>query len=75
MLYRNVQTSSTGVTIISQQAPFYDLYHAQRVMPRPITEKTDIQLQVRTSSSTNTYNVAVGVEGYLIKNNITGSNG
>jgi len=69
MLYRNVQTSSTGVTIISQQAPFTSLYHAQRVMPRPILEKTDIQLQVRTSSSTNTYNVAVGVEAYLIQNN------
>jgi hypothetical protein len=64
--YRNVQTSSTGVTTLTQQAPFTNTYHAQRVMPRPFTQKTDIQLQAKTSA--NTYAVSVAGEGYLIKN-------
>jgi hypothetical protein len=42
-------------------------------MPRPFVEKTDIQLQAKSSSGT--YNVAISAEGYLIKNFITGSNG
>ena len=64
--YRNVQTSSTGVVTLTQQAPFTNWYHAQRVMPRPFTEKTDIQLQARTSA--NTYAVSIAAEGYLVKN-------
>jgi len=64
--YRNVQTSSTGVVTLTQQAPFTNTYHAQRVMPRPFTEKTDIQLQAKTSA--NTYAVSIAAEGYLIKN-------
>lgn len=64
--YRNVATSSAGVTTLSQQAPFTNTYHAQRVMPRPFTEKTDIQLQAKTSA--NTYAVSIAAEGYLIKN-------
>jgi len=65
--YRNQQISSTGVISYTQQAPFTQQYHAQRVMPRPFTEKTDIQLQAKSSSAT-TYNVAIAAEGYLIKN-------
>jgi len=64
--YRNVATSSSGVTTLSQQAPFTNTYHAQRVMPRAFTEKTDIQLQAKTSA--NTYAVSIAAEGYLIKN-------
>lgn len=64
--YRNVATSSSGVTTLSQQAPFTNTYHAQRVMPRPFTEKTDIQLQAKTSA--NTYAVSIAAEGYLVKN-------
>ena len=64
--YRNVATSSTGVVTLSQQAPFTNTYHAQRVMPRPFAEKTDIQLQAKTSA--NTYAVSIAAEGYLIKN-------
>lgn len=64
--YRNVQTSSTGVVTLTQQAPFTNTYHAQRVMPRPFTEKTDIQLQAKTSA--NTYAVSIAAEGYLVKN-------
>jgi hypothetical protein len=64
--YRNVAISSTGVTTLSQQAPFTNTYHAQRVMPRPFPEKTDIQLQAKTSA--NTYAVSIAAEGYLVKN-------
>jgi len=66
--YRNVNTTSSGVTTLTQQAPFTNTYHAQRVMPRPFAEKTDIQLQAKTSA--NTYAVAIAAEGYLIKNDL-----
>ena len=65
--YRNVATTASGVTTLSQQAPFSNNYHAQRVMPRPFAEKTDIQLQAKTSA--NTYAVSIAAEGYLIQNN------
>ena len=64
--YRNVNTTSAGVTSLTQQAPFTNTYHSQRVMPRPFDEKTDIQLQAKTSA--NTYVVAIAAEGYLIQN-------
>jgi hypothetical protein len=64
--YSNTTYSSTGVVQYTQQAPFVGNYHAQRVMPRPFLEKTDIVLRFRASA--NTYAVAVAAEGYLIKN-------
>ncbi len=64
--YRNVSTNAAGVTSLTQQAPFTNTYHAQRVMPRPFAEKTDIQLQAKTSA--NTYAVSIAAEGYLVKN-------
>lgn len=64
--YRNEQITPNGVITHTQQAPFTNTYHAQRVMPRPFTEKTDIQLQAKTSA--NTHAVAIAAEGYLIKN-------
>jgi hypothetical protein len=64
--YRNVNTTSLGVTSLTQQAPFVNSYESQRVMPRPFSEKTDIQLQAKTSA--NTYAVSIAAEGYLIKN-------
>lgn len=67
--YRNVATTSAGVTTLSQQAPFTNTYHAQRVMPRAFAEKTDIQLQAKTSA--NTYAVSIAGEGYLISNNLS----
>ncbi|CAB5238886.1 hypothetical protein UFOVP230_75 [uncultured Caudovirales phage] len=66
--YRNVNTTSSGVTTLTQQAPFTNTYHSQRVMPRPFAEKTDIQLQAKTSA--NTYAVSIAAEGYLIKNDL-----
>lgn len=71
--YRNVQTSPSGVVTLTQQAPFTNTYHAQRVMPRAFAEKTDIQLQAKTSA--NTYAVSVAGEGFLIKNAFVGSDG
>jgi hypothetical protein len=64
--YRNYSVSSTGVVSTTQQAPFTNTYHAQRVMPRPFTEKTDIQLQA--IASTGTAVVSIAGEGFLIKN-------
>ena len=65
--YRNVSVlNPSGVRSITQQAPFTNVYEAQRVMPRPFTEKTDIQLQARTSAGTAA--VSISAEGYLIKN-------
>jgi hypothetical protein len=64
--YSNTTYSSTGVVQYTQQAPFTNTYHSQRVMPRPFLEKTDIVL--RFKSSANTYVVAIAAEGYLIKN-------
>jgi hypothetical protein len=65
--YRNFAINNvTGARSVSQQAPFTNWYHAQRVMPRPFTEKTDIQLQCRVDTGTGA--VSIAAEGYLIKN-------
>jgi len=71
--YRNYTASSAGVVNITQQAPFTNTYHAQRVMPRPFPEKTDIQLQAK--GSTGTAFISIAAEGYLVANAITGSIG
>lgn len=68
-VYRNKATTSAGVVTISQNAPFTNTYHAQRVMPRPFTEKTDIELQAK--SSTGTAFTAIAAEAYLVKNDIS----
>jgi hypothetical protein len=67
--YSNTTYASNGVIQYTQQAPFVGNYHAQRVMPRPFLEKTDVVL--RFKSSANTYVVAVAAEGFLIKNDGT----
>ena len=64
--YQNRTISSDGVVQVTQQAPFAISYDALRVMPRPILEKTDIQLMCKIQSGTGS--VAVAQEGYLIKN-------
>ena len=64
--YQNKTTSSAGVVQVTQQAPFAIGYHAQRVMPRPFTEKTDIQLQAKVNSGKS--DVGIAQEGQLIKN-------
>ena len=64
--YQNKTISPAGVVQLTQQAPFAINYHTQRVMPRPFTEKTDIQLMAKVNSTTGA--VSVSQEGYLIKN-------
>ena len=64
--YQNKTISSAGVVLVTQQAPFATGYEALRIMPRPILEKTDIQLMCKVQSGTGA--VAVAQEGYLIKN-------
>jgi len=64
--YQNYQTSSAGVSSVTVVAPFTNNYHTQRVMPRAVPEKTDIQLQAKVS--TGTAALTVSQEGYLIKN-------
>ena len=66
VVYKNYSVSASGVVSVTQQAPFTSWYHAQRVMPRPFTEKTDIQFQFQTSAGTAVVNCSV--EGWLIKN-------
>jgi FlaG/FlaF family flagellin (archaellin) len=71
--YRNLSVSNpSGVRNVTQQAPFTNVYEARRVMPRPFTEKTDIQLQVRASAGTAA--VSISAEGYLIKNSADAGN-
>jgi hypothetical protein len=65
--YRNYAINNvTSARSVSQQAPFTNTYHAQRVMPRPFTEKTDIQLQCKVDTGTGA--VSIAAEGYLILN-------
>jgi len=64
--YRNQSITSNGVVTVTQQSPFTQFYSAQRVMPRPFTEKTDLQIQF--STSTGTAAISVAVECFLIQN-------
>ena len=64
--YQNKTVSPAGVVQLTQQAPFAINYHTQRVMPRPIPEKTDVQLMCKVNSTTGA--VSISQEGYLIKN-------
>lgn len=64
--YQNKTISPTGVVQLTQQAPFAISYEAVRIMPRPFTEKTDIQLMCKVNTGTGA--VAIAQEGYLIKN-------
>lgn len=64
--YQNKTISPAGVVQLTQQAPFAINYHTQRVMPRPIPEKTDVQLMCKVNSTTGA--VSISQEGYLIKN-------
>jgi len=64
--YQNYQTTNTGVSTVTIIAPFTNNYHTQRVMPRAVAEKTDIQLQAKVS--TGTAALTVSQEGYLVAN-------
>jgi hypothetical protein len=64
--YQNKTISSSGVVLLTQQAPFASSYEALRIMPRPILEKTDVQLMCKVNSTSGA--VGIAQEGYLIKN-------
>lgn len=65
-LYRSWTKTSTGIVNIVLTFPFVNYYNSLKVVPRPYTEKTDIQWQV--SSSTGTSRIGGQIEGYLISN-------
>jgi len=65
--YQNLSTSN-GVNIVSQNAPFVTAYNVDRVMPRKFSGKTDLQFLFVTSASTAAINL--GVEGYLIQSDV-----
>jgi hypothetical protein len=64
--YRNKNVSSAGVVTYRAQAAFTQNYRIQRVVALPFNEKTDIQFQCSTSTSTAV--VGIFAEGYLIAN-------
>lgn len=64
--YQNKTTSAAGVVLLTQQAAFATAYEAKRIMPRPIPEKTDIQLMCKLNTATGA--VSIAQEGYLIRN-------
>ena len=63
--YRSQTVSNTGIASAVLVTPFIGEYKVERIVPRPYTEKTDIQFQ---ASSDATSYVSIQVEGYLIKN-------
>lgn len=56
-----------GLTSLLLQSPWIDTYETNRVVPNPYPEKTSIQWQV---TSDTTSQVGVRVEGLLIKNDL-----
>lgn len=65
-LYRSWTKNSSGVINVVLTFPFVTNYNSLKVVPRPYTEKTDIQWQV--ASSTGTSRIGGQIEGYLISN-------
>jgi hypothetical protein len=63
--YRAATISQTGIVQNILTTPFVTNYTVDRIVPRPYTEKTDIQYQ---ASSDATSYVSIQVEGYLVKN-------
>jgi hypothetical protein len=68
LTFTNVQTTN-GVTFAVAQSPFISILDIHRQYPLAYAEKTDIQFQVKTSSST--YAVGAFGEGVLVKNDGT----
>jgi len=56
-----------GLTTLLLQSPWIDTYETNRVVPNPYQEKTSIQWQV---TSDTTSQVGIRVEGILIKNDL-----
>jgi len=67
--YRVQSISSTGVTQTVLQTPFTNSFIALRVIPFAYAQKTDLQFQANTPSSTAA--VGIQIEGYLVQNDST----
>lgn len=65
--YRVYQQSATGLISTLLQSPWIDMYETSRVIPNPYAEKTSIQWQV---TSDTTSQVGIRVEGVLIDNTL-----
>ena len=65
--YRVYQKSATGIESLLLQSPWIDAYETNRVVPNPYQEKTSIQWQV---TSDTTSQVGIRVEGILIQNSL-----
>lgn len=63
--YRSFTQSPTGLTTKVLQFPLTTDYNSRKVVPRPYTEKTDIQWQFQASVSSQ---IGAQIEGYLIAN-------
>ena len=68
--FRGLITSSTGVSNVVTQAPFLNTYAVTRPYPTPVFEKSDLQLQCKSSGAGLGIG-ALGI-GVLIKNYFTG---
>lgn len=65
--YRVFQISGSGLQSLLLQSPWIDTYETNRVVPNPYPEKTSIQWQV---TSDTTSQVGIRVEGILIDNSV-----
>jgi len=65
--YRVYQESAAGLVSLVLQSPWIDTYETNRVVPNPYPEKTSIQWQV---TSDTTSQVGIRVEGILIRNDL-----
>ena len=68
--FRGLITSSTGISNVVIQAPFLNTYAVTRPYPTPVFEKSDLQLQCKSSGA----GLGIGTLGIgvLIKNYFTG---
>jgi hypothetical protein len=67
--YRVFQQSATGIQSLLLQSPWINTYETNRVIPNPYAEKTSIQWQV---TSDTTSQIGIRVEGILINNSLIG---
>jgi hypothetical protein len=65
--YRVYTQSATGLESLVLQSPWIDTYETVRVVPNPYPEKTSIQWQV---TSDTTSQISIRVEGILISNSL-----
>lgn len=65
--YRVLQQSAAGIQSLLLQSPWINTYETNRVVPNPYAEKTSIQWQV---TSDTTSQIGIRVEGILISNSL-----